>query len=258
MLKIFKYGLLVSIVVSQPVMAIVNIENMRVGSYKQESGFDAKITLDINGNNGNTNKIKAGLGSRMQWYKKDATRFIVLNYEYGESAGVRDTEKSFLHLRNIWHKSDFLSWELFTQLESNEFTRLTLRVLLGSGARLNLINDSDKHAAYLGLGAFRSKEKLDQETGTTDAGVDYANRANLYLTYKYKISNHSRLANTLYYQPDINEISDYRLLEQFGLQLDINEQLAFKLSINMIHDNRPPQNIKKTDTSYNTGFEYRF
>ena len=56
MIKIFKYGLLFLIVVSQPVMAIVNIENMRVGSDKQESGFDAKVSLDINGKNGNTKK----------------------------------------------------------------------------------------------------------------------------------------------------------------------------------------------------------
>jgi len=256
--KIFKYGIFVLVLYSQSVIAIVNIENMRVESDKQESGFDAKISLDINGKNGNTKKVKAGFGSRFQWYEKDVTRFIVLNYEYGESQGIRDTEKSFFHLRNIWRQSDFLSWEVFTQLESNEFTRLSLRALFGGGVRLNLIDDLEDHAAYLGLGAFRSKEKLDQQIGTTDAGEDYSSRANLYLVYKYKISSHSRLANTFYYQPDIDEASDYRLLEQFSLQIDINKHLAFKLSVDMVHDNRPPQNIKKSDTSYNTGFEYRF
>ncbi len=258
MIKIFKYGLLFLVAFSQPVMAIVNIENMHVDSEEHDSGFDAKISFDINGKNGNTKKIKAGFGGRLQWYEKDLTRFIVLNYERGESSGVTDTEKSFFHFRSIWYQTEFLSWELFTQLENNEFTRLTLRALLGGGARLNLISNPESHVVYLGLGAFRSKEKLDEEGGVTDAGVDYANRANLYLVYKYKITDHSRLINTLFYQPDINEISDYRLLEQFGLQVDINEHVAFKLSIDIAHDNQPPQNIKKTDTSYNTGFEYRF
>lgn len=239
-------------------MAIVSIENMHVSSEKKESGFDAKVTLDINGKNGNTKKIKAGFGSRLQWYEKNSTRFIVLNYERGESAGVSDAEKGFVHFRNIWYRTVFLSWEIFSQLESNKFTRLTLRALLGGGVRLKLISDSKNHAAYLGLGAFRSKEKLDEKLGTTDAGVDYENRANLYLAYKFKITRHSRLINTLFYQPDINEISDYRLLEQFALQVDINKRFAFKLSIDVTHDNQPPQNIKNTDTSYNTGFEYRF
>lgn len=258
MIRLINCGFLLLILFSQPVIAIVNIENMRVGSDKQLSGFVGKMSFDVNGKNGNTNKIKAGFGSRLQWYQKEATYFIVLNYEYGESADIRDTDKSFLHLRSIWRKSDFLSWELFTQLESNEFTRLTLRALLGGGARFNLMSDSDTHAMYLGLGGFRSKEKLDEQVGTTDAGESYVSRANLYLVYKYIISKHSRLTNTLYYQPDINEASDYRLLKQFGLQVDINDHLAFKVSLDIVHDNKPPQNIKKTDISYITGFEYRF
>jgi putative salt-induced outer membrane protein YdiY len=258
LIKTIQYALFPILFFSNSAIAIVNIENMRIGSDKQGSGFDAKVTLDVNGKNGNTKKIKAGFGSRLQWYEENSTRFVVLNYEYGESVGIKDTDKSFFHSRNIWHQSDLISWELFAQLESNEFTRLSLRSLLGGGVRLNLINDSENQAAYFGLGFFRSKEDLDQQLGATDSGVDYASRANLYLVYKYKISSHSRLANTFYYQPDISEMSDYRLLEQFGLQVDINDQLAFKVSIDMVHDNRPPQNIIKTDTSYNTGFEYRF
>ena len=62
----------------------------------------------------------------------------------------------------------------------------------------------------------------------------------------------------MFYQPDINDFSDSRLLEQFGLLLDITEKLSLKLSLDISYDSRPPQQIKQTDTSYNVGLEYSF
>jgi putative salt-induced outer membrane protein YdiY len=237
--------------------AIVNVENMRVASDNKTEGFDGKLTLDISGKNGNTQKLKAGLGGRAQWYDVDGTRFVVLNYEYGESSDIKDTDKTFLHFRNIWYQSDSWAWEAFTQLENNEFTRLSLRSLLGGGFRWRILHDIDQ-TAYLGFGVFRSKEKLESVLLVTDAGVTYNNRMNLYLVYKLTLSDHSRLVNTLYYQPDMSETTDYRLLEQISLQMDITENLSFRLSVDVSHDNKPPQLIRKTDTSYNTGFEYKF
>lgn len=230
---------------------------MRVKSDEKTQGFESKLALDISGKNGNTQKIKAGLGARAQWYKESGTQFAVFNYEYGESSNIKDTDKTFFHYRNIMYSGDNLAWELFTQLESNEFTRLKLRALLGGGIRWEVLKTPDQKA-YIGVGAFRSKEELDSAALVTDAGVTYANRLNTYLVYKLSITEHSRLVNTLYYQPDISEPSDYRLLEQFGIQMDITENLSFKLSIDMAHDSESPQLIENTDTSYNTGFEYNF
>lgn len=245
--------------------AIVNIENMRIDSEDKTEGFDGKLALDVSGKNGNTQKIKAGLGGRAQWYAENSTRFAVLNYEYGESAEIKDTDKTFLHFRNIWYQDNELNnvpsrefaWEAFVQLENNDFTRLSLRILLGGGVRWRILHDTEQ-TAYLGVGAFRSKEKLESTPLVTDAGVTYNNRANLYLVYKYKIVEHARLVNTLYYQPDIDETSDYRLFDQIGLLVDITDNLSLKLSVDVNHDSRPPQLIRKTDTSYNSGLEYRF
>ena len=197
------------------------------------------------------------MGGRVQWYEKEATRFIVVNFEYGESADVKDTNKTFVHLRNIQYQSKDFAWELFVQITEDEFTRLDSRMLLGGGVRLNLLNSGDQ-SIDLGLGVFREREKLGFVPLTTDAGVAYNNRMSLYLVYKSTLSSHSRLSSTLYYQPDISEISDYRLFEQFALQLDITESFSFNLSVDIAHDSQPAQLIKGTDTTYNTGFEYNF
>ena len=106
-------------------------------------GMLPSASLDINGKNGNTQNSKAGLGGRAQWYAENGTRFAVLNYEYGESSDVKDTDKTFLHFRNIGYLENRLNggysrgfaWEAFAQLENNKFTRLSLRALLGAGVR---------------------------------------------------------------------------------------------------------------------------
>lgn len=257
MLHIEVFLFFIFVVYSSSAAAIVNIENIRVSGEDKTEGFDGKINLDISGKSGNTQKIKAGLGGRIQWYKKTGTRFVVLNYEYGESSDIKDTDKTFLHFRNIGYQNKEWAWEIFAQFESNEFTRLSLRTLLGGGFRWRILHDKGQ-TAYLGLGVFRAKEKLESSVLVTDEGISYNSRLNLYAVYKYTISDHSRFLNTIYYQPDMSDMEDYRLLEQFSLQLDITDNLSFKVSVDVAHDNRPPQLIKQTDTSYNTGFEYKF
>ena len=257
MKKLFKGLVLFVICYSSTANAIVNIENMRVKSDDKTEGVETKLSFDVGGKNGNTRKFSAGIGGRIQWYELKQTRFVLLNYEYGESSTVKDTDKTFLHFRNIWYQDKKLAWEAFAQLEENEFTRLNSRMLLGVGARFRVIHE-DNQRLDLGLGLFRSKEQLDFSVATSDSGVTYNNRVNLYMVYKYTITNHSRLTNTLYYQPDINDVADYRLFEQFGLQLDVSENLSFNLSLDVVRDSRPPQSIKATDTTYNTGFEYSF
>lgn len=56
----------------------------------------------------------------------------------------------------------------------------------------------------------------------------------------------------------VGAAQDYRLLEQLALVFDITEKLSFKVSLDIKHDNEPPINVRQTDTSYNTGVEYRF
>ncbi|MDH5570480.1 MAG: DUF481 domain-containing protein [Gammaproteobacteria bacterium] len=243
---------------SSPAFSIVNIEGMQLDKNDKAAAFVGQLNLAISGKNGNTNNFKAGLGGRLQWFETGYTRFMVFNHEYGESADVKDTDKSFLHLRHIHYYSDSLAWELFGQLERNEFTRLSMRALAGAGVRWTLLEQPVRHALDLGLGGFYSVEKLDDTTGTTDGGRDNVTRANIYLVYKYKISDNARLTNTAYYQPDVEETSDYRLLDQFGLQVDLNSSLSLSISIDVAKDNQPPQNIKATDTSYTTSLVYKF
>ena len=236
--------------------AIVNVEEMRVQAAQE--GFSGNLSFDVNGESGNTDKASAAFGSRAQWKQDAITNFMILNHTYGETDGERDTNKAFFHARHVRQFNPRWAGEGFGQLEQNEFTRLSYRQLLGGGARITLAEEENKKGIFLGLGAFYSREKLDPREGTTDEGTESFWRANVYFVFKYALNSQVRVLNMTYYQPAFENFNDYRFLEQVALKVKMAERLDLKLSLEIVHDSRPPQLVEKTDTVYSTGIEYSF
>lgn len=195
----------------------------------------------------------------MQWHREAATDSIVLNYDRGETSGVTDTDKAFLHARHIGHITDRRAWEVFGQIEQNEFTRLSYRSLIGGGLRWIVLKDaSERTSVTVGAGAFYSRERLEPLVGTTDAGVETLGRARFYVTAKHHINDNVRIASTTYYQPALQDVDDFHALEELALRIKLIDRLDLKLSLDVTHDSRPPQLVEKTDVSYRTGIEYAF
>lgn len=240
-----------------PASAIVNTEDIRV---KQPvAGFSGLFSLAISGQSGNTDKSASSVGGRLQWYQAPVTDFIVFNHDSGKTGGVRDTNRSFLHARHIHEISRRWAWEAFGQAEENEFTRLSFRGLLGGGVRREAFRSDDNRLVLTaGLGGFYSREELEPRTDATDAGVDTLVRGNFYFVVKYQLNESVQLASTTYYQPATSDYRDFRALEQAALLVNLTQRLDLKISLDVVHDNRPPQFIEKTDTSYRTGIEYQF
>jgi len=242
---------------ARPAHAIVNTENLRL--QEPEPGFSGNFAMAIAGQSGNTEKSAASVGTRLTWYHKPVTNFIVFNYDYGKTSGVRDTNKGFLHARHVRGITERRAWEAFAQAQKDEFTRLTYRGLLGGGARLVAYKSADDRLELItGIGAFYSREKLDERAGTTDAGIDTLVRGNFYFVVKYRLNDTVSLGSTTYYQPATSDFGDFRALEQAALHVTLSDRLDLKISLDVAHDSRPPQLVEKTDTTYRTGIEYRF
>jgi len=247
--------LLIATGLSRPAQAIVNIEGMRGGG--KDAGISGSISLSLNNTTGNTEKKVANTSGRVNWQRQDSLTFLIASLSYGRSNDVRDTNKAFGHLRHIIEHSERLAYEAFIQAERNEFTRLSRRTLAGAGVRLTLHGNDSGHT-YLGLGAFRSSETLDEDPVLTDVGTERLWRASIYLAIDYAINEQVNIGSTTYYQPDTGDSADYRLLEQAALKVGISDRLALKLSLDIARDSRPPQTIEKTDSSFMTGLEYSF
>ncbi len=238
------------------VFGVVNIESQR--SLDLVEGFAGKVSLNTNAKGGNTEKENLGLGSRLDWKSLKSHQFWILNYEYGESSKMKDTNKFFSHLRTMHQWDELKSIEFFAQISSNEFTRLVYKGLLGGGIRWMLGGGNDEIEINLGTGAFFAHEKLDDQLSQDENKEEKIVRANIYLNLIWPINERSKVVNTLYYQPYFYEMEDYYLLDQMTFVFKVSDRFSLKWSFDVSKDNRPPEGVKSTDWAYQTGIDYEF
>lgn len=241
---------------SLPACAIVNVEQAIIG--RPTEGMHTTIDVLFSGTNGNTDKSSSKVDLLTLWQHEAHTEFLQLQYAYGKSRGLVDTDRAFAHLRHRTAITPGWAVEGFAQVGRDPFSRLTQRALLGGGVRWVLYEVDQKSAGYLGLGAFHEQESLSSKLGTSDAIRSVLWRANSYLVLKRQLNEQVRLYSTTYYQPAISDSADFRLLEQASVLVKLDQHLELKLSLDIAFDSRPPQTVHKRDMFYSTGLEYSF
>ncbi len=238
-----------------PAHAIVSMEDVHLG--KPVAGFSGFFDLDLSNESGNTDQKGAASGVKLQWSKDRITDFILINYEYGETDGLKNKNKGFAHFRHINQFKPKFAWEGFSQFSSNEFTNLTLRALLGGGARLTLSEIDDRHTFLLGLGLFYEYEKI-KTIYPEEKQSESVIRANTYLVFKFHFNDHVSLVSSTYYQPSLKQFADFRVVEDLSLVSSLTDNTALKVGIDIAHDSEPPRDIKRTDTSLKIGISISF
>lgn len=61
-------------------------------------------------------------------------------------------------------------------------------------------------------------------------------RANIYLSQVHNLSKTSSLFVTLYYQPQIDKMNNYRVRLQSGIDVQLTEVLSLSITFNASHD----------------------
>ncbi len=233
------------------VQSIVNIEKVDIDSKAEP--FQGELDFKISGASGNSENFSSSLGSRFQW-NDISTQFLVFKYNYAESFDVKSKDSTFVHYRYILNPKKMVTTEYYLQAENNEFKLLNLRTLAGAGYRFRLFEKADLYQGRLGIGVFYSREEINDANNT----IDEVNRLNSYFTFLYKIKKGLSFLTTSYYQPDIDQFSDYRLLEQLSLEFNLAKGLLYFVTIDISYDSDPVVGLEKNDTSYKSGIKYRF
>ncbi len=239
-----------------PAAAIVNVEQAIIG--QPAEGMHTTVDLAFNGANGNTDKSSNKVDLLTLRRHDVHTEFLQLQYVYGKSRGVVDTDRAFAHLRHRTALSPDWAVEGFGQVGRDPFARLTQRALLGGGLRWVLFEQDLKFAGYLGFGAFREHEVFAHKQGTSDPARALLWRGNSYLVFKRQLNDQVRVYSTTYYQPAFADATDFRVLEQASVLVKLAEKLDLKLSLDISFDSKPPQTVHKRDLLYSTGLEFSF
>ncbi|MFK5914882.1 MAG: DUF481 domain-containing protein [Woeseiaceae bacterium] len=235
--------------------AIVNMEGLHFE--KESHRFTADMDITVSGTSGNSVSSKVAVNTQFNWKAPESINMALFGYQYGENKNVRNINKYFLHYRHIHKFKGRIDWEIFTQYEENEFVRLSYRGLVGAGFRYHALNHESDNA-YLGFGIFQSKEKIKEISGLTDDGVEELTRGNFYLMSKHKLTSSINYSNVLYYQPNLNEMADFRALFSAKLDFLIKDGVKFRLSLDVEHDSQPSLTVKETDVSYMSGLLLSF
>ncbi|MBA3539641.1 MAG: DUF481 domain-containing protein [Deltaproteobacteria bacterium] len=177
---------------------------------------------------------------------------------YGKSRGFVLTRKSFEHVRARVTLDCRWKWEAFGQHEFDQFKRLTLRAIVGTGPALQII-DRKTVGLLAGAAYLYSYERLDQRAGTIDAGVRFfEHRASLYLTGRQLLGENATLIQTIYVQPRIDDPGDVRVLGELALISKLSTRIALTNGFTIAYDRTPPDQIRRFDTELKVGIIVTF
>jgi hypothetical protein len=173
--------------------------------------------------------------------------------EYGTSRGLVLAKKSFEHVRTRIELDCRWRWEVFAQHEYDQFRRLSLRALTGTGPAFQII-DAGPNAMLAGAAYLYEYERLDTRPGTLDAGARRTvSRASLYATGHEDLPTGIAIVETVYVQPRLADPGDVRLLGELSVISKLSSSIALKNSLNIAYNRTPPDGIQRYDTQLELG-----
>lgn len=232
--------------------AIVTIVPVVLG---EKPGISGALGGSAETKRGNTDTKYYDVEVKLQ-YDSNASYVIWSNFigSYGETNGEENTNKTYAHIRYIhtlYEKS--VNWEAFVQSETNKFTKINEKYLSGAGLRYNILG-SEYGDLFFGLGAFYENITYTTSIDPTENNT----RVNNYIAYKLKFGEDSELAYASYYQPMIDDFSDYVMSHAIGLKIKIYKKLFLGFVIYYDYDSDPAIDVKKDDYTQKTSFIWEF
>jgi hypothetical protein len=232
--------------------AIVTIKPVNIGDKPGRSGL---IKGSFETKRGNSDVDNYTAGARFQ-YDNNVSYVIWsdFTFSYGKSSGETNTNQTYSHIRYI-HKlyKKSIDWETFVQLETNKFTNVKYRNLVGLGLRF-YAKKSHFGELYLGVGSFYENIAYTTNVDPKEHNI----RLNNYIAYTNKFTKESFISYILYYQPKIDEINDYIFSNAFELNVLVYKQLSLNITITYNYDAKPAIGIKREDIAQKTSFVYKF
>lgn len=259
--RIFLVSLLViitGIIYHNEALATVNIESMRKDD--GEMGLHTKVGFSLAYTEGNTDVTDLKTTLRSDYFSEGYHAFLAASIQRGEKDDDRYTDKGFVHLRGIRPVAQRLAVEAFVQKEYNDFILLEDRQLLGGGVRITALEryygteEASYFQLYAGIGLMKEKETINSSPEETSNFT----RSTNYLSCRWRLDERVNFSGTLYYQPRVSDMDDYRILFDGGFTFDITRSLAFTLSVNYRHDSEPPAGIEDYDLEITNGISLSF
>lgn len=230
---------------------IVHIENRRLAADKQGWSGDIDINISFIQNQNDIFIMNNDLNFQYAANKHSIISMTENNFQQVNKKGI--INDGFQHLRYNYKFSENITYEAFQQFQYNNVLKMKFRSLTGTGPRFSVINN-DSLKTRLFIGMLYMYEYEEETTGK----INRAHRNSNYISFGFHIGRNITIDMISYFQPDIFNFSDYRFSAQGVLEFKLSEKFSYNLSINYLHDEVPPEGIRKTYYNFKNGLEFNF
>lgn len=231
--------------------AQVDTEAMRKSSL--EEGWKTTLSLNALAQQGNTEVLFFDTKLRFDYRAAKLHIFFCASLQYGDESEERFVNEGFMHLRWVRSLDSRFAVEVFFQNEFDDTILLEKRRLLGGGLR-TLILEANKIILHMGNGFMIEHEDY------TDSAEENKKllRSTNYLTGEWWLDDRIQIYMTTYVQPNVESISDYRILLSNGLEVKLTELLYVNIKLGYRYDSEPLENIKNYDIEMLNGLSLSF
>ena len=247
------FRLLLALVFGTPLFALISIVPVEMG---EDVGVSVEAGASLSTKRGNSDTDSYKASARIA-YDSNTTyvTWMQISGEYGEANDEKNVQKIYAHLRYIYNITDrYNVAEAFVQSQEDEFRLIQKRRLLGGGYRVHLLRDFFPMKFFIGFGGMY--EYITYLSANNPNENNF--RLNTYLAFTYPFKEDLRISFTSYYQPKVDEFSDFVTANKFELQFKIIEHLFLNFRISYDYDAQPAIEVKKYDFYQDTAFIYKF
>jgi len=229
---------------------VVNVESRRYNL--RDTSMQGNVQLNLEYFKNTNTYINIGNTLDLMWKRNLNTYLLINEFNFLQSNTKNLNYNSYQHFRLKRDLNEWLCGEAFVQTQFNQQLGLNFRGLIGAGPRIRIV---EKDSLKLFLGPMWMYE---YENTTDDSKKNVHNRLSLYLSGTFYKTGQFGIDGVCYYQPDIINTSDYRLLSEIKLEFYFSQNLKFRFSISQNYQSNPPSQIPAQTTNIRNAFVYRF
>jgi len=235
---------------------ILNTERFQLA---EVDGFHLSGDVSVDLQRGNRRILDVGTSGMVGTLEGRHWPRVIFGGRYLSTPETSLLDEQFVQLRYSYILSPRTQTFHFVQAQKAESLLLQSRWLLGTGIRHAFVA-TERVRLSAGTGLMGEWERLDAaELGPEDPSRLRALRAANLAVASVELGNGVRLLNIMYYQPDVTDPGDARLLNDLGLVLPINQWVRATMSLEWRRDTRPPSSLRRDDVRLRmgVGVEYR-
>ncbi len=245
------YFLLLMFCSSQAIAQIVNVEDKR-SQFTDSIQWVEQLELGASFTKNKKEVFSLTGKAQIEFVYYDKSIISLTNFNFVKAGNENFVNEGFQHLRYNSKIKEWLTFELFGQVQYNERANIAIRALAGTGFRYRLFKkEADK--AYLGTSyMYEFEEESEVEI------KHYNHRLSTYFALSWQPQPNIKIASTSYYQPLFTNPKDYRLSSQTAVIFSFSERLDFKTTFSIIYDSRAAIGAPKTSYRFLNSLRYRF